>query len=100
MCQGALTDRPVSGKLDNMSQTENAAAWLLSSAERELGEGNFYAAVSDLLDVQREAERLMLRAVQGMHGQGKSWDYIGAQLGVTRQAAHERWAHRLGDVEG
>ena len=83
-----------------MSQTENVETDLLVSAERELREGNFYAAASDLLDVQREVERLMLRAVQGMREQGKSWDYIGAQLGVTRQAAHERWAHRLGDVLG
>lgn len=32
-------------------------------------------------------------AVAGMRSRGKSWDYIAAGVGMTRQAAHKRWRH-------
>lgn len=51
-----------------------------------------------LLDASRvgaeEASRLLREAVQGARAAGHSWDTVGRVLGVSRQAAQQRFADK------
>ncbi|MFE9220155.1 hypothetical protein ACFYN3_27860 [Streptomyces lavendulae] len=53
-----------------------------------------------LLDASRvgaeEASRLLREAVQGARAAGHSWDTVGRVLGVSRQAAQQRFAGKAG----
>jgi hypothetical protein len=53
------------------------------------------ALIRAALDVQHLAEKLVQAAVVASHERGLSWTQIGQGLGVSKQAAHERFA---GDV--
>lgn len=48
-------------------------------------------AITDLNNLFTEVETALGRAIIGLHLLGYSWADIGARLGVTRQAAHQRW---------
>lgn len=48
--------------------------------------------LTELLALQVEVEVAIRRAVAGLHAQGRSWGDIAQAAGVTRQAAHKRWA--------
>jgi hypothetical protein len=48
-------------------------------------------ALRDLLGLAREIEAATDNAVEGLRDFGYSWTEIGDRLGVTRQAAHQRW---------
>lgn len=54
-----------------------------------------------LLDASRvgaeEASRLLREAVQGARAAGHSWDTVGRVLGVSRQAAQQRFAGKAGE---
>ncbi|MEU5809965.1 hypothetical protein [Streptomyces sp. NPDC047718] len=54
-----------------------------------------------LLDASRvgaeEASRLLREAVQGARAAGHSWDTVGRVLGVSRQAAQQRFASKAAD---
>jgi hypothetical protein len=39
----------------------------------------------------REFDQAIKEAVSGLRGKGYSWAEIAARLGVTRQAAQQRW---------
>ena len=43
-------------------------------------------------DIRDEAERWVIQGVRGAIESGCSWAEVGAALGVTRQAAHERYS--------
>jgi hypothetical protein len=38
-----------------------------------------------------ELDAAIAEAVKGLRGCGYSWAEIGSRLGITRQAAHQRW---------
>jgi hypothetical protein len=38
-----------------------------------------------------ELDEAIGQAVKGLHGQGYSWTEIADRLGITRQAARQRW---------
>jgi hypothetical protein len=44
-----------------------------------------------LARVADEANQALGRAARQLHTDGYSWAEIGARLGVTKQAAHQRW---------
>ncbi|PPK94641.1 hypothetical protein CLV92_107144 [Kineococcus xinjiangensis] len=48
--------------------------------------------------LRRLLETLELRQVERALHQGASWSEIAADLGVTRQAVHKKYAKRLRDV--
>ena len=48
-------------------------------------------AVSDMAAAAHELDDALHDAVTGLRGKGYSWAEIAARLGVTRQAAHQRW---------
>jgi hypothetical protein len=53
-------------------------------------------AVADLAAIAGEAERAMRQAVAGLRKAGYSWADIGTRLGVTKQAAQQRWGSQSG----
>ena len=48
-------------------------------------------AITELSSLYGEVEAALGRAVLGLRLLGYSWADIGNRLGVTRQAAHQRW---------
>jgi hypothetical protein len=48
-------------------------------------------ALTDMAALATEVDNVMRQAVTGLRGFGYSWAEIGNRLGVTRQAAQQRW---------
>ena len=48
-------------------------------------------AITDMAAAAREVDDAMRLAVTGLRDKGYSWAEIAARLGVTRQAAQQRW---------
>jgi hypothetical protein len=57
---------------------------------RRVGGGDV-EALADLVDLSEHIDRAIGDAVVGLRGFGYSWSEIAARLGVTRQAAQQRW---------
>ena len=49
-------------------------------------------ALPALANLAAELDAAITAAVAGLRAAGYSWGEIAARLGVTRQAAHQRWA--------
>jgi hypothetical protein len=47
---------------------------------------------AQLLGLERELQCAIQTAVNGLRAQGYSWADIALRIGITRQAAHQRWA--------
>jgi hypothetical protein len=47
----------------------------------------------DLLNLQNEVEEAAAAAVSGLRKFGYSWEEIARRVGITRQAAQQRWGH-------
>jgi len=48
-------------------------------------------ALADLLALAVEMDQVVAVAVDGLRGSGYSWAEIAARIGVSRQAAQQRW---------
>lgn len=57
-------------------------------------------ALAAVVALRRLAEQLEFAAVEEAMTQGWSWADVAAALGVTRQAAHKRHAHRTRSATG
>lgn len=53
------------------------------------------AALASVVALRRLADRLELAAVNAAVRRGWSWTEVAAALGVTRQAAHKKFARRV-----
>lgn len=53
------------------------------------------AAFASVVALRRLADRLELATVHVAVQRGWSWTDVAAALGVTRQAAHKKFAHRV-----
>jgi hypothetical protein len=51
-------------------------------------------ALADMTGLTADLDEAMTQAVTGLRKAGYSWTEIAARLGVTRQAAQQRWGHR------
>jgi hypothetical protein len=60
---------------------------------RRAGDGDVEALVL-LVDLAEEIDTAMAEAVKGLRTRGYSWAEIGARLGISRQAAQQRWGQR------
>jgi len=58
---------------------------------RRVAGGGDIDALADLLGIGDEIDRAIHTAVTGLRGFGYSWAEIAARLGITRQAAQQRW---------
>jgi hypothetical protein len=51
-------------------------------------------ALSDLVDLSTQVDSAIRDAVTGLRSCGYSWTEIGDRLGISRQAAQQRWGDR------
>ena len=63
---------------------------VLRAYARRVADGDI-EALTLLTDLATEIDTAVARAVTGLRGYGYSWAEIGSRLGITRQAAQQRW---------
>jgi hypothetical protein len=63
---------------------------ILRAYSRRIADGDI-EALSLMTGLADELDDAIAQAVKGLRTQGYSWAEIGARLGVTRQAAQQRW---------
>lgn len=54
------------------------------------------ADLTELLAVEAAVQEAITNAVAGLRASGFSWAQIGEAAGISRQAAHKRWASSVG----
>jgi len=88
--RSARTGRPAVENSDYSAFLRRA----IRSAGKRVGNGDV-DGLADLLALAGELDSAIDSAVRGLRGAGYSWGEIASRLGVTRQAAQQRWG---GDV--
>ncbi len=63
---------------------------VLRAYSRRVGDGDV-EALALMLDLAEEIDTAIAEAVRGLRARGYSWAEIGVRLGITRQAAQQRW---------
>jgi hypothetical protein len=63
---------------------------ILRAYARRVAAGDI-EAIAYMAALADETDRAIRCAITGLRGYGYSWAEIGARLGVTRQAAQQRW---------
>ena len=63
---------------------------VLRAYSRRVADGDV-EALTLMLGLSAEIDNAIARAVGGLRGFGYSWAEIGSRLGITRQAAQQRW---------
>ena len=63
---------------------------ILRAYSRRVGDGDV-EALALMLGLAEEIDTAIAEAVNGLRGCGYSWTEIGSRLGITRQAAQQRW---------
>jgi hypothetical protein len=66
---------------------------VLRAYARRVADGDV-EALTLMLGLSAEIDTAIAQAVQGLRGFGYSWTEIGSRLGITRQAAQQRWRAR------
>jgi hypothetical protein len=64
---------------------------VIRAAARRIAAGDI-EELTHLLSLERELQSAIHTAVNGLRAQGYSWADIALRIGITRQAAHQRWA--------
>jgi hypothetical protein len=78
-----------------VTENDQYAAFIhrvLRAYSRRIARGDI-DAIADLAAIASEADNAMRRAVTGLRKAGYSWTDIGTRLGVTKQAAQQRWGN-------
>ena len=63
---------------------------VLRAYARRVGDGDV-VALALMFGLAEEIDIAIAEAVTGLRGYGYSWAEIGSRLGITRQAAQQRW---------
>jgi hypothetical protein len=66
---------------------------VLRAYARRVADGDV-EALTLMLGLSAEIDDAIAQAVGGLRGFGYSWAEIGSRLGITRQAAQQRWGAR------
>jgi hypothetical protein len=66
---------------------------ILRAYSRRIGDGDV-EALALMVDLAEETDAAIAEAVKGLRAYGYSWAEIGARLGITRQAAQQRWGQQ------
>jgi hypothetical protein len=66
---------------------------ILRAYARRIADGDV-EALTLMLGLSAELDTAIGQAVTGLRAFGYSWADIGSRLGITRQAAQQRWADR------
>jgi hypothetical protein len=67
------------------------AARVVRAHGRRVAQSGDVDSLTDLLGLAEEIDRAVHTAVTGLRGFGYSWAEIASRLGITRQAAQQRW---------
>jgi len=65
---------------------------VLRAYARRVADGDV-EALTLMLGLSAEIDTAISQAVKGLRQFGYSWAEIGSRLGITRQAAQQRWGH-------
>ena len=63
---------------------------ILRACARRVGDGDV-EALALMTGLAEEIDTAIAEAVKGLRTRGYSWAEIGSRLGITRQAAQQRW---------
>jgi len=66
---------------------------IIRAAGDRVGRGDDWE-LGELTSLRDDLERAIARAVEGQRAQGHSWAYVGDGLGISRQAAQQRYGER------
>jgi len=66
---------------------------ILHAYSRRVGDGDV-EALALMLGLAEDIDTAIADAVNGLRACGYSWAEIGSRLGITRQAAQQRWGQR------
>ena len=77
------------GEVENTDYAAFAARVIRAHARR-IADGDV-EGLADLLALREELDAATQTAVTGLRGFGYSWGEIASRLGITRQAAQQRW---------
>jgi hypothetical protein len=80
-------------KLVENDQYAAFARRVLRAYGRRVAQGDV-EALTLMLGLSAEIDTAIAQAVTGLRGFGYSWAEIGSRLGITRQAAQQRWGAR------
>jgi hypothetical protein len=70
---------------------------VLAAHGRRIARGDI-EGLTALAALADNVDQAMTTAVKGLHRTGYSWTEIATRLGITRQAAHQRWTGNTGDI--
>ena len=65
---------------------------ILRAYSRRIAAGDV-ESLTHLISPSDDIDNAIQQAVSGLRASGYSWTEIGARLGITRQAAQQRWGH-------
>jgi hypothetical protein len=74
-------------------QNDDYAAFarrILRAYARRVADGDVEALIA-MTGLSAETDTAISQAVTGLRARGYSWAEIGSRLGITRQAAQQRW---------
>jgi len=80
------------GRLVENDEYAAFARRVLRAYARRVATGDV-EALTLMLGLSAEIDDAIAQAVTGLRGFGYSWAEIGSRLGITRQAAQQRWGH-------
>ena len=81
------------GRVVENDQYAAFACRILRAYARRIATGDV-EALTLMLGLSAEIDSAIGQAVTGLRASGYSWADIGSRLGITRQAAQQRWADR------
>jgi hypothetical protein len=82
-----------SNRRRRLAENDEYAAFarrVIAAYSRRIAAGDI-DAITDMAALADDLDAAIRRAITGLRIQGYSWAEIGARLGITRQAAQQRW---------
>jgi hypothetical protein len=87
-----LTPNPATTAVEN-DQYAAFVRRVVRAYSRRVATGDV-EAITHMVALSRDLDTAIGHAIRGLRSFGYSWAEIAARLGITRQAAHQRWGAR------
>jgi hypothetical protein len=87
--KNTLTPNPAGRAVEN-DEYAAFARRVLRAYARRVADGDVEALIL-MFGLAAEIDTAITEAIKGLRGCGYSWAEIGSRLGITRQAAQQRW---------
>jgi hypothetical protein len=91
--QNTVKTRLTPGRARRLVENDDYAAFtrrILRAYARRVADGDVEALIA-MTGLARDIDAAIGQAVMGLRAVGYSWAEIGTRLGITRQAAQQRW---------